>query len=210
MNMLLDKLPLTLEIEGVEYEINSDFRTSIKFELLMEDSVLEFDEKIIQALKLYYPRVPKIVNDIVMIDKYIPIGPAIDKILWFYRCGKDIRAVEGKGTGKSVSQIYSFEYDDDYIFSAFLDQYRINLQSIEYLHWWEFKAMFKALKEDNEIVKIMGYRSMNTNQIKDKEQREYYNKMKKIYEIPKPKDEIEKNNAIKEALLNGGDLTGIL
>lgn len=34
--------------------------------------------------------------------------------------------------------------------------------------------------------------------------------MKKIYEIPLPKDEKEKLNAIENALMNGGDLSKIL
>ncbi len=37
--------------------------------------------------------------------------------------------------------------------------------------------MFKALKEDNEIVKIMGYRAMDINKIKDNEQKAHYTKM---------------------------------
>ena len=39
-------------------------------------------------------------------------------------------------------------------------------QDIKYLHWWKFKAMFKSLKEDTEIVKIMRYRSMDLSKIK--------------------------------------------
>ena len=52
MNLLVDLLPTTVDIEGIEYEINSDFRTSILFELLMQDVEIEDEEKIIQALQL--------------------------------------------------------------------------------------------------------------------------------------------------------------
>lgn len=38
--------------------------------------------------------------------------------------------------------------------------------------------MFKALKEDNEIVKIMGYRSMDLSKIKDKEEKNIIEKCK--------------------------------
>jgi len=164
MNMLIDLVPTTVEIEGEEYEINSNFRVSILFELLMQDNSISEEDKIIQALQLYYPVIPPNIN------------LAVDKVLWFYRGGKDIIPSKGAGKGKST-QIYNFEYDDDYIYSAFLDQYGVDLQDIEYLHWWKFKAMFKALKEDNEIVKIMGYRSMDLSKIKDKEEKNYYRKM---------------------------------
>ncbi|HIG0355967.1 TPA: bacteriophage Gp15 family protein [Clostridium sporogenes] len=197
MNILIDLVPTTIKIEDVEYEINSDFRTSILFELLMQDNYINEENKIIQALQLYYSVIPPNIN------------LAVDKMLWFYRCGKDIIPSKGTGKGKST-QIYSFNFDDDYIYSAFLDQYRIDLQDIEYLHWWKFKAMFKALKEDNEIVKIMGYRSMDLSKIKDKEEKNYYRKMQELYKIPINKDEKDKLEEINNILLNGGDVGNLL
>lgn len=199
MNILIDILPLVVEIDGIEYDINSDFRTSMLFELMMADNELDDKQKIEQAIQLYYPKIPN------NIDK------DIEQLLWFYRCGKDIIVSNGSGKGKST-QIYDFNFDDDYIYSAFLDQYGIDLQDIEFLHWWKFKALFKSLKEDNEIVKIMGYRSMDLNKIKDKEQKSHYKKMKDLYKIQSKisKDEVEKLDSIKEALLNGGDLSELL
>ncbi|MGH4125596.1 MAG: bacteriophage Gp15 family protein [Clostridium sp.] len=198
MNILIDLLPLEVTIEGVEYSINSDFRTSMLFELMMADNDLDDKQKIIQAIELYYPKTPENIN------------LAMDQLLWFYRCGKDMVASSGNGKGKS-NQIYDFNFDDDYIYSAFLDQYSIDLQDVD-LHWWKFKAMFKSLKEDNEIVKIMGYRSIDLNEIKDKEQKTQYKKMKELYKIKGQvsKNEIEKLDSIQNALLNGGDLSKLL
>lgn len=198
MNILVDLVPTTVNIDNKEYEINSDFRTSILFELLMQDGTIEEDDKILMALQLYYPDIPE------------NIKKAIEQMLWFYRCGKDVSSSKGNGKSKGVTQIYSFEYDDNYIYSAFLDQYNIDLQDIEYLHWWKFKAMFKALKDDNMIVKIMGYRSMDLSKVKDKEQKAYYKRMQKLYEIPISKDEQNKLDDITIALLSGEDLSKVL
>ena len=198
MNILVDLVPTTVNIDNKEYEINSDFRTSILFELLMQDGTIEEDDKILMALQLYYSDIPE------------NIKKAIEQMLWFYRCGKDVSSSKGNGKSKGVTQIYSFEYDDDYIYSAFLDQYNIDLQDIEYLHWWKFKAMFKALKDDNMIVKIMGYRSMDLSKVKDKEQKAYYRRMQKLYEIPISKDEQNKLDDITIALLSGKDLSKVL
>lgn len=198
MNILVDLVPDSVEIDGIEYELHSDFRTSILFEMLMFDENVDDEEKFMCALELYYPVCPE------------NIGEAINKILWFYRGGKDVNFVTSGGKGKSSKEVYNFEYDDEYIYAAFLDQYNIDLQDIDYLHWWKFKAMFKALKEDNEISKIMSYRSMDISKIKDKEQREHYKKLKKMYEIPKSKNEVEKINEMENILLNGGDISKIL
>ena len=115
MNILVDLLPTTVEINNEKYEINSDFRTSILFELLTQDNSIEKEDKIFMALQLYYPVIPRNINE------------AIEKILWFYRCGRDIVSSKGKGTGngKGATRIYNFEYDDDYIYSAF---YWINME----------------------------------------------------------------------------------
>ena len=198
MNILVDLVPDSVEIDGIEYELHSDFRTSILFEMLMFDENVDDEEKVICALELYYPVCPENIDE------------AIEKILWFYRGGKDINSSTSGSKGKSSKEIYNFEYDDEYIYAAFLDQYNIDLQDIDDLHWWKFKAMFKALKEDNEISKIMSYRSMDISKIKDKEQREHYKKLKRMYEIPKSKNEIDKVNEIEKILLNGGDISKIL
>ena len=71
MNLLIDLLPTTVNIEGIEYKINSDFRTSILFELLMQDVEIEDGEKIIQALQLYYRKCPHNIEE------------AVNKMLWF-------------------------------------------------------------------------------------------------------------------------------
>ena len=131
INMLIDELPK--EINGIE--INSDFRTSILFELLMQDNEFNNEEKVVQAIELYYPKPEKILD----------FEKAIDNILWFYRCGENLE--ERKKYKKKEKQIYNYEFDDKYIFSAFMEQYNINLNKIEYLHWWEFKALFNSLNE---------------------------------------------------------------
>jgi hypothetical protein len=198
MNLLIDLVPTKVKIDGEDYEINSDFRTSILFELLMQDNTISEEDKIIQALELYYPILPP------------NLEQAIEKIIWFYMCGKDRKSkTKNKGTGKST-QIYSFNYDDDLIYSAFKSQYNIDLQDIDYLHWWKFKAMFKSLKEDNEIVKIMGYRGMDLSKIKDKEQKAHYQAMQELHKIPLYEGADEELDRINQVLLNGGDLSKVL
>ena len=99
--------------------------------------------------------------------------------------------------------MYSFEYDDGMIFAAFYDQYGIDLNDIEYLHWWKFKAMFDALKADNEIVKIMSYRATDLSTIKDKHERSRIARLQAIYAIPNNMSFDEKVSAAG-AIFGGG------
>lgn len=90
------------------------------------------------------------------------------------------------------------------------DGYSIDLQDIEYLHWWKFKALLRTLSSDLEFSKIMEYRSVDIDATMTKEQRDFYRRKKELYALPLPADEEEKVDAIAEALMNGGDLTGLL
>lgn len=201
INILIDELPNTVKIDNEEYKINSGFRESILFELMMQDTSISEKDKIIQALELYYPILPNPKN----------INEAIEQMLWFYRCGKD--EIKSKGSDKGNSkQVYSYDYDDAYIYSAFKQTYDINLQSVKYLHWWEFKAMLECIWEECLFSKIMGYRAMDINKIKDKEEKAHYKKMKELYKIPSniSKDEEEKLDEINQILLHGGDVSKVL
>lgn len=205
MNMLIDLLPEHVELGGAEYPINTDFRTSILFELMMADGRLSAEQKAAAALKLYYPALPPAAL----------VHEAVEALLWFYRAGKEEKKAmgagdDGDGGEDRVQRIYSFDHDDGYIYSAFLSQYGLDLQDIDYLHWWKFKAMFKALDEDCQFCKIMGYRSIKISGKMTKEQKAFYRHMKSVHALPVPVEERERADAITQALLNGGDLTGLL
>ena len=167
MNILLDKLPK--EYEGIK--INTDFRAFILFELLMQDNELTIEEKISSLIDIFCENVTD-------------IEKCIEAILWFYRCGKDEEKKRQTAEKSSNKQIYSYEFDDEYIYSAFLQQYNINLNSIKYLHWWEFRALMKGLNEDTQFVKIMGYRSIDLGKIKDKDEKKRYKELQKLYALP--------------------------
>jgi len=200
-NLLLTKLPQTLIIEGVEVSINSDFRHSIMFEGIFKEN-LEDEEFWNKALKIYYPILDQTImnDDIANIQLYNHvtnnIKETIKQMLWFYRCGKEDKNDEEQVTNKE--ETYSFEYDADYIYSAFLDQYGIDLQLEDSLHWW--------LKADNEISRIMSIRATDTTGLKGAEL-EHYKKLKKIYAIPKDEKEVNHSNSIAEILKRGGDLS---
>lgn len=202
MSILLDPLPEKVKIRGTDYPINWDFRTSIRFELLVQDDEVSDEQKIREALKLYYPIKPQ--NP----------AEAVDKIIWFYGCGKEKEPEQKRNASESTEtshkQVYSFDYDAEYIYAAFLSQYGIDLTKIEKLHWWKFRAMFKALDEKCEFVKIMGYRSMKITSKMSKEQRAFYKKMQALHALPASQKEREETNRLVEALLNGGDLTGLV
>lgn len=187
MNILIDKLPT--EFEGLK--INTNFRSFILFELLMQDRTITKKEQIEISLDLFYEgQVFKTKEE---------IEKAIKGILWFYSLG-DKKVKKSKGEAKNKQNtIYSYEYDAELIYSAFLSQYRLDLNEVDYLHWWKFKSLFEGLNEENQICKVMGYRSIDLSKIKDKEQKAYYRKLKRDFALPDNRTEEEKERDFAEA-----------
>lgn len=199
MGLLTGDLPDTVSVAGAEYPIRTDFRVSIEFELLVQNHNVQEKDKTLQALRLYYPQFPKDIKE------------ACEKLIWFYRCGKEEAEQDDSDPEPADSRrVYDFSYDSDYIYAAFLEQYGVDLADVKHLHWWKFRAMFWGLSEDCEFVKIMGYRGMKIPSKMPKEQKAFYRKMKRIYALPLPKDEQQKNDAVTEALMNGGNVSGLL
>lgn len=189
-NLILDRLP---NITPNGLKIRTDFRESIKFELLMQNSNIEEKDKVTLALNLYFYDI-NIKNE----EK---LKKSVNDILWFYRCGKEETTSQGKETKKETSKrIYSYEFDAEYIYSAFMEQYKIDLNK-EHLHWWKFKALFNSLNEEVLFSKIMSYRAIDLSKIKDKDMKKYYKKMKRLYALPDLRSEEEKENDFAEAFL---------
>lgn len=197
-NILVDLLPESVLVGGRECPIRTDFRVFILFELLWQEEDLSGEEKLRMSLRLCYPDPPG------------DTAGAANAMLWFYRCGRDGgrrgRAQAGGGHGRA----YSFGHDAGLIYAAFLSQYGIDLQDIGHLHWWKFRAMFQALSDQTEFVKVMGYRGIEVTEGMTASQKEFYRRMKRVHALPLQKGEEELQEAVEAALLGGGDLAGLL
>lgn len=172
MNILIDALPSSVWIDGTEFPVNYGFRTFILIEVCIFDTALSDNERVTQALELFY-------GDSLPDD----ISTAFERMMWFYRGGKDEKKAKSKGP-LNAKRCYCFEQDAPYIYSAFRTQYGLDLQDVSStdLHWWKFKAMFEALNEDLRISKIMSYRVTDTVGM-DKHQKKFYSDMKKLYAL---------------------------
>lgn len=171
-NFITMELPKSVNIDGEEYIINCDFRAGIKLDEIVNSDMSE-ESKLIELLSLYYVKIPTNLQE------------AIDKILWFYRCGEEEQEEEERQRYQrrnSKEPAYSFSQDSPYIYAAFKEQYGIDISTTEYLHWWKFVALFNSLNEDTKMSKIMYYRKVSTSGM-SRDQRAFINEMKKIYKL---------------------------
>lgn len=176
-DLLTNNLPVSVRVSGKEYPISWDFRTGIKLDGILRSEMEEAD-KLEQMLHLYYGQ-----------DHVPPdIPQAIEQIIWFYRCGEmpDDEEEEKKKRRyvrrKSKEPACVLTQDAPYVYAAFMDQYGIDLTSIESMHWWKFMALFESLGDGTKMSKIMYYRKASTAGM-SKERRAFLNEMKKLYRI---------------------------
>ena len=183
--MRYSKPPKFIEVDGVGYPIETDFRVWIDFSQkitnLSDEALLNEILKFIETQGL-------------------PVSEeSLQAVLTFYSCGEKPKP-EKKNASVSHGRAFDFEKDEELILAAFVSQYHINLRK-EHLHWWDFIAMFKGLKDDEKICEIMGYRTMDINNVSDS-QKAYYRRLKEKYSL----DTVhyasleERNNAMRDKI----------
>lgn len=197
MNILLDDLPQSVYLTDPdppyierEYAINSDFRTGIQFSVLMENEDIDDEEKAITALKLYYGQVP------------IQVQGAYEALINFYCCNEEPKKEES-----SEPPLFSYEQDAPYILAAFWQQYRIDLTQTD-MHWFKFQALFNALSDKTQFMKIIGYRAWKPYEGCSKEEKAEMRKLQKHYALKtKATKALEKQNDELIKALESGDMT---
>ena len=170
VNLLIDPLPDTIEASGRSTPIRTDFKIGIMMDALIRDKNLSGKETVRAMLNLYLEKLPE------------DVPQAIDGILDFFACGKAKK--RGDESGSSAKRnAFSYEYDAGHIAAAFIAQYGIDLFECD-MHWHKFIALFKALTEENQIIKIIGYRSANLAEIKGRAEKDRIARLQALYALP--------------------------
>lgn len=200
--LLKGNLPTSFLIGGKKYEISSDFRTMLELEEVFSSDDLTDAEKAEQALRLFYGCIPAAVDE------------AVEKLCFFWQCGRKEKQSKRhrQATGEDFYQppIYSFTHDAGLIYGAFLTQYGMDLTDVEYLHWWKFKAMFECLEEDRLMKEVMRCRAVEVKGDMPQAQKDYYNAMKRRYELTLPEKAERQQSALEAALMGDGKVDEVM
>lgn len=173
INLLFESLPDTVEVSGSFYKIATDFRDWIAFFDMLADTEITSRQKISLALQWFTDEIPP------------DIFQAYNSLISFASCdGIHFRTESEKSGNSPETPSLSWLYDSAYVLGAFRQVYNIDLIRVEYMHWWEFSALFEALPEDTMIKKRMAYRQIKTSEIKDKNERKRIAKIKRSVAFP--------------------------
>lgn len=130
-NVMLDKLPT----DYLGYPINSDFRIGIQIFQIMSDKDFYESEKADKACELLF--------DVDGVAEYPDLKTMCDGVQWFLGGWyMDNPVVSKKDSKKDMD----YDVDQWRIFSAFLTQFGINLNTVD-MHFWVFMGLLSTLEE---------------------------------------------------------------
>lgn len=172
------ELPDAISVSGNLFKIKTDFHYWIQFSRCLKSN-----------------------EDVSFIFKEIPpveyMDEAVQQLLSFYSPKEELPKSTDKGNNEVV---LDYDLDADYIYSAFMEQYHIDLLDEKLrLHWWKFSALLKGL-HDTKLNEIMSYRCYDPN---DKtEYKQMMINLKNQWKLPQPKRPISKAQQHFNSLLD--------
>lgn len=166
MNILIDALPTSIEVNGIDYPIRSDFRTCMRIIVASEDDALTQSEKTLILLMLLYPSLPPDHNAALIAGLAFLNGSLTED-------------------DDSGIRVYSFTKDAQLIFAAFRQTHNIDLTTVE-LHWWEFMALFMDLGSETAFCSIVNLRRRLATGKASKEERDTARELGSAIDVPTP------------------------
>lgn len=182
MNVLTDKFPTKINVNNKVLRINSDFRNCIKIIEAFEDDDLFDEEKYLILIRRLY------IDEV----KEEDLEQAIIKGIKFLDLGE-----ENENNEENVKRLYSFSKDDSYIYTGIRQSHNIDLNSIEYLHWWNFVYLFLDIGQDCMFNQLVYYRKRKNEGKLTKDEKKVYISMRKILDLDY-EEENEENEFMRQ------------
>lgn len=164
---MIGSLPNSLNIGGIDYEINSNYRICLLiFEAIEDPELNDFEKQIVSVRCLYKEEIPS--KD---------FAEAVEKAYWF---------LDGGDMPKSKPQAkktLDWKQDESIIFPALNKVAGYEIRNAEYLHWWSFLGLFNEVGEGL-FSTVMQIRHKKAKGIKlEKYEQEFYRNNKDLIDL---------------------------
>lgn len=180
------RLPETVEVDGNLFAIHTSFKYWLRFLELIADS-----------------HTPPADFDFMYKNGNRPQNRLKGLVALVQFCNPPQELPRTQKDGESGEKVVDYSVDADYIYSAFLEQYGIDLVESE-IHWYKFQSLFRGL-HDTKLNEIISYRLWeNTSGKRDPYTRQM-EKLRSAWELPQDSDENDEDLKAFEAKLYGGE-----
>lgn len=164
-------LPESVELDGKEYEIRSDFRVILGIIEILNDLELTEPERGYLSLRLFFTNF-----DDIPISLY---QEALKKMFWFINYGDDTPQE------KDQPKLMDWEKDYQVIIAPVNRVLGHDARTDKHLHWWTFLGAYMEIG-DCTFAQIVGIRNkLQKGEQLDKSDREWYRKNRNLVDLEK-------------------------
>lgn len=161
-------LPKTVNVNGTEYKIRSDFRAVLDICTALKDPDVEEEDRALIALKIFYPDFSNMPSE--------DYQEAVRQCWIFMNMGKE-------ETHQASPGLYSWEQDFDLIIAAVNKYFGRDVRSDKYMHLWTFISAFSEIG-DCVFAQVMNIRNkMRSGKKLEKYEREWYERNRDIVDL---------------------------
>lgn len=177
-------LPTTVEINGHEYAVRSDFRAILDILEAVNDVELDDQELAAVMLGVFYPDFENMPTS--------DYEGAIAKCFWFISCGQ----LEDKS--KKRPKLVDWQQDFPVIVAPVNRVMGKEVRLMDYLHWWTFIGAYQEIGGNCLFAQIVGIRQKLANgKALDKSEKEFYRSNRNLVDLKQQYTEWE-NDLIRE------------
>lgn len=164
---MLGQLPRTLEVNGKEYAIRTDYRDCLTILSSFADRNLTNEDRVYITLRILYKE-PLPQEDLI---------EAYNKAVWFLNCG------DVSENHPTSAPIYSWEQDEQLIFSAVNKVAGKEIRNLEYMHFWSFIGLFNEIGEGSFSTVLSIRNKKRKNQPLEKWEKDFYREHKSMIDL---------------------------
>lgn len=179
MEKVIYSLPTSVEVNGTEYTIQSDYRAALDILTALSDGDLDEQDKAEAALTIFYPEFSSM--------------PASDYQEALNQCFRFIDHGQGAKTQGKQPAVMSWEQDFDMIISPVNRIAGCEVRSLPYLHWWSFLSYYMEIG-DCLFAQVVAIRDKKARgKPLDKQEREFYRRNREMVDLKTTYTEAEQN-----------------
>lgn len=190
---MLGTLPRTLNVNGTNYRIRSDFRDVLAVISAFNDKELSDQEKIYVCMKRLFIDLEKIPKADFS-DAYMAATNFIENNMH---------------DNKPSPKVVNWEKDEQLIFPAINKVAGQEVRALEYMHWWTFLGYFQSVDRDDTWGFILTLRQKKAKGKKlEKYEKEFFNANRDLCEVERKETRKTPEDALariyEELLKEGG------
>ena len=168
------RLPTTVEVNGIERNIRSDFRAILDIISALNDPELSQNEKAQVCIQIFFEE--EIAPD--------DVKAGLEACFRFIDLGDSVK--------QNAPNIVDWEQDFRYIIAPINAVAGSDVRALPYLHWWTFLSAYMGIG-DCLFAQIVAIRDKKVRGKKlDKADRDFYNRNRDLIDIQKPMTDAEK------------------